>query len=218
MELGTCSSLQGFVAAACEGLGSGKEGSQSFPGSMALAFLDKVILKWPCHILLGGGQLLVMPCPENFGFINRTCTALALVGQGMHLYMPGGGCAHTDKHVRELQHPQEHLARAQTGRVQPQAEMHCRAEACVNTAVVRPAAPGTGGGCPAGQDVAVAPGGDGAVHCTGGTMCSRRGSVCSTGVMCSECGAEWRHGGEMLGTRAPLLPPASPQAGPITGC
>lgn len=30
----------GVVAAACEGLGSGKEESQSFPGSMALAFLE----------------------------------------------------------------------------------------------------------------------------------------------------------------------------------
>lgn len=122
MELGTCSSVQVFVAAACEGSGSGKEESQSFPGSTALAFLEwdiRVILKWPCHILPGGEQLLVMPCPENFGFINRTCTALALVGQGMHLYMPGGGCVHTDKHVRELQHPQELSARAQTGRVQP---------------------------------------------------------------------------------------------------
>lgn len=65
----------GVVAAACEGLGSGKEESQSFPGSVALPTVwdIKVILKWPCHILPGAEQLLVMPCPENFGFINHNC-------------------------------------------------------------------------------------------------------------------------------------------------
>lgn len=64
MGLGTCSSLQGFLAVVCEGLGSGKEESQSFPGSTALAFLEwhiRAILKRPCHVLPGGAQLLVMP-------------------------------------------------------------------------------------------------------------------------------------------------------------
>lgn len=128
----------GVVAAACEGLGSDKEESQSFPGSMALAFLEwdiRVIVKWPCHILPGGGQLLVMPCPENFGFINCSCAMEhSCIVQHLHWWGRGWTCTCqgeavcTWTGVHALQHPQECPVGTQAGDVQPQAEMHCRAQ------------------------------------------------------------------------------------------
>lgn len=207
----------GIVAAACEGLDSGKEGSQFFPGSMALFFLEwdiRVILKWPCHILPSGGQLLVMPCPENFGFINHSCAVEhSCVVQHLHWWGRGWTCTCqgeavcTWTRVRVLQHPQECPAGVQTGRVQPQAEMPCRHRGMYGYCSGEASSSRGRGGCPAGWDVAVAQGGNSALHPQMG-RCMRGEGLCAALERCAV--AVVQRGdmvGKCWGQGPPRLPP-----------